>query len=92
MLIAFPLSDIRVQLIRQRIVFISVVFLALAAIWIFMGFYTKRLLAPIEENRLRQNRFVAAASHELRTPLAVVLSCAGAAQDKLAQKKLTRMS
>lgn len=87
MLIAFPLSDIRVQLIRQRIVFISVVFLALAAIWIFMGFYTKRLLAPIEENRLRQNRFVAAASHELRTPLAVVLSCAEAAQDKLAQKK-----
>ncbi len=87
MLIAFPLSDTRGQLIRQRIVFIGVVFLALIAIWIFMWIYTKRLLAPIEENRLRQNRFVAAASHELRTPLAVVLSCAEAAQDKLTLEK-----
>lgn len=84
MLIAIPLSDIRGQVLRQRFVFLGVVFLALIAIWIFMWIYTKRLLAPIEENRLRQNRFVAAASHELRTPLAVILSCAEAAQDNLA--------
>lgn len=83
MLIAFPLSDTRGQLLKQRFVFIGVVFLALVAIWIFMWIYTKRLLMPIEENRLRQNRFVAAASHELRTPLAVILSCAEAASDKI---------
>lgn len=35
-----------------------------------------RALRPIEENRLRQNRFIAAASHELRSPLAVVQTTA----------------
>lgn len=84
MLIAFPLSTIRGQLVRQRFVFLGVIILALIAIWIFMWLYTKRILMPIEENRLRQNRFVAAASHELRTPLAVILSCTEAALDKTA--------
>ncbi len=83
MLVAFPLSHIRGQLVKQRLIFLGAVLLALTAIWIFMWLYTKRLLAPIEESRLRQNRFVAAASHELRTPLAVILSCAEAALDKI---------
>lgn len=37
---------------------------------------------PIEENRKKQNQFVAAASHELRTPLAVILSCTEAMLEK----------
>jgi len=83
MLLAIPLSGIRQQILRQRLVFTAIVFLALAAIWIFSWLYTGKLLKPIEESRIRQNRFVAAASHELRTPLAVILSCAESALHKM---------
>lgn len=83
MLIAIPLSGIRQQIFRQRLIYTAIVFFALIAIWIFSWIYTGKLLKPIEENRIRQNRFVAAASHELRTPLAVILSCAESALHKI---------
>lgn len=75
-LIVMPVSNIRGQILRQRFLFLSIISAALAAIWIFSYFFTGRLLRPIEENRIKQNEFVAAASHELRTPLAVILSYA----------------
>ena len=84
MLLVIPLSGIRQQIFRQRLVFTAIVIFALIAIWIFSWIYTGKLLKPIEENRIRQNRFVAAASHELRTPLAVILSCAESALQKMA--------
>lgn len=83
MLLAAPLTGIQKQLFRQRLVFTGIIFLALTAIWIFSWIFTGRLLKPIEESRIRQNQFVAAASHELRTPLAVILSCSESAFNKL---------
>lgn len=83
MLLAVPLIDIQRQLLRQRLVFTGIISLALIAIWIFSWIFTGKLLKPIEENRIKQNRFIAAASHELRTPIAVILSCSEAALNKI---------
>lgn len=44
--------------------------------WVLVG----RALSPIEENRKKQNEFIAAASHELRAPLAVIRSSLSAAR------------
>ncbi|MCM1185424.1 MAG: HAMP domain-containing histidine kinase [Lachnoclostridium sp.] len=76
MLLMLPFASIEGQIIRQRLGFLCMISLALIAIWLFAWFFTGKLLMPIEENRQKQNRFIAAASHELRTPLAVILSCA----------------
>lgn len=76
MLLVLPFSAISGQILRQRLSFLVTISLALLAIWLFAWFFTGRLLSPIEENRRKQNQFIAAASHELRTPLAVILSCA----------------
>lgn len=76
MLLILPSSAISGQILRQRLSFLVMISLALLAIWLFAWFFTGRLLSPIEENRRKQNQFIAAASHELRTPLAVILSCA----------------
>lgn len=87
MLLIAPLYEIRQQVLHQRLLFLSIIILALIAIWIFAWIFTGKLLQPIEENRIRQNQFVAAASHELRTPLAVILSCSENACEKLASQK-----
>lgn len=76
MLLILPFTSIKSQIIRQRLSFLGMISVALIAIWLFAWLFTGRLLEPIEENRKKQNRFIAAASHELRTPLAVILSCA----------------
>ena len=77
-LILFPLEHLNRQIQTQRIRFILIDLTAMVLLFLFSFFFTKRLLIPVEENRLEQIRFVAAASHELRTPLAVILSCVSA--------------
>lgn len=76
MLLILPSAALSGQILKQRLSFLVTISLALFAIWLFAWFFTGKLLAPIEENRQKQNQFIAAASHELRTPLAVILSCA----------------
>ena len=89
MLLIAPLAGVRQQIWHQRLLFLGIILAALAALWIFAWIFTGKLLQPIEENRLRQNQFVAAAAHELRTPLAVILSCSENACEKLnVQKEL----
>lgn len=83
MLFLIPLSDVKSQIFRQRLLFLVIIIAAFFFFWLFAWVFTGRLLYPIEENRKKQNRFVASASHELRTPLAVILSCAEAALDIL---------
>lgn len=83
MLLMLPLSGLRSSLVQQRILFLSIILPALLGLWTFAWFFTGKLLFPIEENRIRQRRFLADASHELRTPLAVILSCTEAILEKL---------
>lgn len=82
MLIIAPLEALHSQLAQQRLIFMSIILVSDFILWIFSWFFTGKLLYPIEENRKKQNQFIAAASHELRTPLAVILSCAEGLQEK----------
>lgn len=82
LLLIAPLEALKKQVIHQRFVFLSIIVVADFVLWIFSWFFTGKLLFPIEENRKKQNHFIAAASHELRTPLAVILSCAEGLQEK----------
>lgn len=82
LLMIAPLEALKKQMIRQRLIFLSIIVVADFVLWIFSWFFTGKLLFPIEENRKKQNQFIAAASHELRTPLAVILSCAEGLQEK----------
>lgn len=82
LLLIAPLESLKKQMIRQRFVFLSIIVVSDLILWIFSWFFTGKLLYPIEENRKKQNQFIAAASHELRTPLAVILSCAEGLQEK----------
>lgn len=46
----------------------------------FCWYFTGRLLKPLLDSQISQNRFIAGVSHELRTPLAVILSNASACE------------
>lgn len=89
MLLIAPLTGMQQQILRQRLLFLGIISLALIAIWIFAWIFTGKLLQPIEENRIKQNQFIAAASHELRTPLAVILSCSEAACERFISQNET---
>lgn len=65
---------------KQRVLFITADALAVIALFLFSYFFTGRMIQPLEENRIKQTQFIAAASHELRTPLAVILSSLSALQ------------
>lgn len=84
MLMVAPLATLQSQILHQRLIFLSIILASDLILWLFSWFFTEKLLHPIEENRKKQNQFIAAASHELRTPLAVILSCAESLQEKTA--------
>ena len=86
-LILFPLENQKKQIQSQRRRFAAIDLTAMVFLFLFSFFFTKKLLVPVEENRLEQIRFVAAASHELRTPLAVILSCTDAIRGQNSTKK-----
>lgn len=75
-IILSPQNKLREQILQQRIVFVFINIAAIIFLALFSYFFTGKLLNPIMENQIKQNRFIAAASHELRTPLAVILSSA----------------
>lgn len=77
-LILSPLDELNLQIKEQRIRFLLLDAAAALLLFLFSYFFTKKLLLPIEKNRIEQIQFVASASHELKTPLAVILSCANA--------------
>lgn len=79
-LILSSLTGLRHQIRTQRIRFVLLDIVSVALLALFSYFFTKKLLAPIEQGRREQNEFIASASHELRTPLAVILSCASACE------------
>lgn len=47
---------------------------------LFCWYFTGRLLKPLLDSQISQNRFIASVSHELRTPLAVILANASACE------------
>lgn len=77
-LILSPSDRLDIQIKEQRVRFLLLDAAAVLLLFLFSYFFTKRLLLPIEKNRIGQIQFVASASHELKTPLAVILSCANA--------------
>lgn len=72
--ILFPLSKQTSQILSLRFFIAIADVVAVILLAVFFWFFTWKLLLPLEENRKKQNQFVASASHELRTPLAVILS------------------
>ncbi|MDO4331525.1 MAG: HAMP domain-containing sensor histidine kinase [Eubacteriales bacterium] len=77
-LVLEPLAPLNRQIRSQRVTFAALIFICCIVLGIFSWYFTGRLLAPIEQSRQSQSRFIAAASHELRTPLSVILSAASA--------------
>ncbi len=77
-LVLYPLQELNAKIKSQRLHFALIDLAAVFLLSLFSFFFTKKLLAPIEQNRKEQIQFVAAASHELRTPLAVILSSVSA--------------
>lgn len=90
LLILSPVEPLNTQIRTQRIRFACIDLTAMLFLFLFSFFFTRKILIPVEENRLEQIRFVAAASHELRTPLAVILSCAGAIRGHNKKKALSK--
>jgi signal transduction histidine kinase len=65
-----------IQILKLRLLFMTLIGLGVFLLALFSFWFTKRTIAPIEENNRRQTEFVAAASHELRSPLAVIQASA----------------
>lgn len=48
--------------------------IAIALLFLFSRYFTKRMIIPLEKSQEKQNQFIASASHELRSPLSVLCS------------------
>lgn len=65
---------------RQQLLFLLLGCVGITGLFFTSWFLVKRSLAPIRENQIRQQQFIAAASHELRSPLMVIQSSAEAVE------------
>lgn len=80
LLILSSMKSLYSQINEQRLRFVMIDLSAILLFILFSYFFTKKLLAPIEQSHKAQIEFIASASHELRTPLSVILSCTSACQ------------
>ncbi len=69
-----PLTQLQSRIRTFRRIFLLADLAALTVLTIFFWFFVDRMLKPLQENHIKQTRFVASASHELRSPLTVILS------------------
>ena len=72
------LASIQRTVFHQRLFFILLDILGIAALFFVSWKFTGKSLEPIQENQKKQTEFIAAASHELRSPLAVIQASAEA--------------
>lgn len=70
--ILYSLAKRQKEMNRLRLIVCLAGLAALALLFIFSWFFTKRMIIPLEQSRKRQMEFIASASHELRAPLSVV--------------------
>ena len=75
LLVISSLQKIQEKLWQQRLRFLLLDLAGILILTLFAGFFTRRMLRPLQESHDRQIRFIADASHELRTPLAVIRAC-----------------
>lgn len=73
-MVLHPLTSMDQRILRQRLSFLLADLAALLLLGIFFWYFTAKMIRPLQENRRKQNQFIAAASHELRAPLTVILS------------------
>lgn len=63
------------ELLKETIVYLAVMYvIGLAGLFFVSWKFVGRSLRPVEESRIKQAEFIAAASHELRSPLSVIRS------------------
>lgn len=66
------LDSIQQTVFHERIFFVLLDILGVAALFLVSWKFTGKSLEPMREYQARQTDFIAAASHELRSPLAVI--------------------
>ena len=69
---------VKSQIFLQRIFFLAAGLAGLCALFAVSWFFVGQSLKPLEENRNKQNEFIASASHELRSPIAVIQAASSA--------------
>lgn len=85
-LVLHSLEPLSSRLRSLRLIFAGAGVAAVLLLTAFSWHFTKKVLAPVEENRKRQIQFVAAASHELRSPLTVILTTLSAVRSGILSK------
>lgn len=81
------LTALHTQIVRQRLLFLGIIFVTIVILSAFSWFFTGRLLKPLQENYESQMQFIASASHELRTPLSVILASSECCESASAEEQ-----
>lgn len=74
------LDPLYAHLRNNLLFYIMLLIASVCLLAVFSRYFTGRMLQPLLDSQISQNRFISGVSHELRTPLAVILSSASACE------------
>ena len=76
----------------KRVLLYSVIIsiAGLAAVYVLVYFFSKKVFKPIEESYQKQKRFITDASHELKTPLAIIAANADVIEIEAGESEWSR--